>query len=325
MSVETPAIMETPAIVETPSIVETRGLYKTYGRVEAIRDVNLRVPEGSVFALIGPNGAGKSTTLRLLMNILKPDRGEIRVLDTRSTALAPRHLQQIGYVSESQRVPERLSVAQYFDYLRSLYPNWDRHLEIELLQQFDLPPARKLKHLSHGMRMKALLIAALAFRPKLLVLDEPLSGLDPLVRDEVVNGLLQQAQDTTIVISSHELSEIESFTTHVAFMQGGHLVLQEAIEDLQERFRSVLVRLSAVKALPSPVPAHWLLPEIAGHQLQFVTTAFHDEQQLYQTLVSHFGAVTLHIERMNLRSIANALMQDHKRRRAQPMQSRSHG
>lgn len=297
-------------------IVESQGLCKTYGRIEAIHDVSLRVPVGSVFALIGPNGTGKSTTIRLLMNILKPDRGEIRVLDTVSTALAPRHFQQIGYVSESQRVPEQLCVAQYFDYLRGLYTNWDRALEQELLQQFELPPARKLKHLSHGMRMKALLVGALAFRPKLLVLDEPLSGLDPVVRDEVVNGLLQQAQDTTIVISSHELTEIESFTTHVAFMQGGRLLLQEAIETLQERFRTVTVRLSSVKELPAPLPADWLLPQIAGHQLQFVTSAFKDEQRLYQNLVSRFGAVTLQAETMSLRSIANSLILDHKRRRS---------
>ena len=118
--------------------------------------------------------------------------------------------------------------------------------------------------------MKALLVGALAYRPKLLVLDEPLSGLDTLVRDEVVNGLLQQAADTTILISSHELAEIESFTTHVAFMQNGRLLLQEAIEDLQARFREVHVTLSAVKELPQPLPPGWLLPNIEGHRLRFI-------------------------------------------------------
>jgi ABC-type multidrug transport system ATPase subunit len=118
------------------------------------------------------------------------------------------------------------------------------------------------------------------------------------------------------VISSHELSEIENFTTHVAFMQGGQVLLQEGIEALQERFRSVLVRLSAVKALPSPLPSSWLLPQVAGHQLQFISSAFNGEQQLYESLVSHFGAVTLHVERMSLREIASALMQDHKRSRS---------
>jgi ABC-2 type transport system ATP-binding protein len=295
-------------------IVESHGLEKRYGRVDAIRDINLRVPEGSVFALIGPNGTGKTTTLRLLMNILQPDRGEARVLGAKSTQLAAEDFQRIGYVSESQRLPDRLTVAQYCDYLRSLYSTWDRQLEQELLHLFELPLSRKLKHLSHGMRMKVLLIGALAFRPKLLVLDEPLSGLDPLVRDEVINGLLQQAQDTTILISSHELSEIETFTTHVAFMQGGRLLIQEAIEILQQRFRAVTVRLSAIRELPQPLPENWLLPELAGHQLQFVTSAFDGEQTLYREVANRFGAVTVHAEAMSLRQIANALMQDYKRR-----------
>lgn len=296
-------------------VIESNGLSKTYRGFQALRDVNLRVPEGSVFALIGPNGAGKTTAIRTILNILSPDQGDAYVLGTRSTLLNTRHYEQIGYASESQRVPDRLYVAQYLQYLRSLYPNWDEILERDLLRQFDLPSDRRLKNLSHGMRMKLLLIGALAFRPKLLVLDEPLSGLDPLVRDEVVNGLLQQAQDTTILISSHELTEIESFTTHVAFMQDGHLLIQEAIETLQERFRTVSVRLAAVKCLPFSLPAGWLSPQIAGHQLQFVTSQFEGEQQLYNSLTAHFGAVSVHAEPMNLRSIANALMQEHRRRK----------
>jgi ABC-2 type transport system ATP-binding protein len=150
-------------------IIETAGLGKRFGRFEVIEDLNLCVPEGAVFALIGPNGAGKTTTIRLLMNILHPDSGSIEVLGTSSRALTYRDFQQIGYVSESQKLPEGLSIAQYFAYLRSLYAAWDRALEKELCDQFELPPARKLKHLSHGMRMKTLLVGALAFRPKLLV------------------------------------------------------------------------------------------------------------------------------------------------------------
>src|SRR5688572_455630 len=179
----------------------------------------------------------------MLMNILSPDRGDITVLGTPSQRLAPRDFERIGYVSESQNPPAGLTLAQYFDYLRKLYPTWDRSLERELCEQFELPPSRKIKHLSHGMRLKSLQVGALAFRPKLLVLDEPLSGLDTLIRDEVVNGLLQQAADTTILISSHELSEIESFTTHVAFLQNGSLLIQESIDDLRKRFREVRVTL----------------------------------------------------------------------------------
>src|SRR3954465_313042 len=250
-------------------IVAADHVAKRFGRFDAVEDLTLRVPPGSVFALIGPNGAGKSTTLRMLMNILRPDRGEIVVLGVPTTRLTAQHFEQIGYVSESQRPPEALTVAQFFDYLRELYPTWDLGLEKELREQFELPPSRKLKHLSHGMRIKTLLVGALAFRPKPLVLDEPLSGLDALVRDEVVNGLLQQAADTTVLISSHELTEIESFTTHVAFMLNGKLFLQEAIETLQGRFRSVSVTLSAVKELPQPLPEGWFLPQIEGHRLHF--------------------------------------------------------
>jgi ABC-2 type transport system ATP-binding protein len=294
-------------------IVETRGLTKTFGRFEAVDDLDLGVPEGSVFALIGSNGAGKTTTIRLLMNILRADRGQAIVLGTPSGRLGPGDFQRIGYVSESQKLPERLSLAHYFEYLRSLYPAWDRALERQLCAQFELPSARKIRHLSHGMRMKALLVAALAYRPKLLVLDEPLSGLDTLVRDEVVNGLLQQAADTTILISSHELAEIESFTTHVAFMQNGRLLLQEAIEDLQARFREVHVTLSAVKELPQPLPQGWLLPTVEGHRLRFIAAHYDGDGALYQELTRHFGAIQMECEPMSLRAVATSLMQQRKR------------
>jgi ABC-2 type transport system ATP-binding protein len=294
-------------------IIETHCVAKRFGRFEAIEDLSLQVPEGSVFALIGPNGTGKTTTIRMLMNILRPDRGDITVLGTPSQRLVPRDFERIGYVSESQKPPGSLTLAQYFDYLGRLYPTWDRRLEKDLCEQFELPPARRIRHLSHGMRLKSLLVGALAFRPKLLVLDEPLSGLDTLVRDEVVNGLLQQAADTTILISSHELTEIESFTTHVAFMQNGRLLLQEAIETLRSRFREVSVTLSAARELPHPLPDGWLLPAIEGHRLRFIASDHESEAQLHRQLTQHFGAVRFESEAMPLRAIANALMQNRKR------------
>jgi ABC-2 type transport system ATP-binding protein len=294
-------------------IIETNHVGKRFGRFEAIDDLSLRVPEGSVFALIGPNGTGKTTTIRMLMNILRPDRGDITVLGTPSRQLAAKDFERIGYVSEGQELPAGLTLAQYFDYLRSLYPSWDADLEKELMAQFELPPSRRIKHLSHGMRMKTLLVGALAFRPRLLVLDEPLSGLDTLVRDEVVNGLLQQAADTTILISSHELSEIESFTTHVAFMQNGRLLLQEGIDDLRMRFREVSVTLSAAKEPAHPLPDDWLLPATEGHRMRFIASNYQNDDALYQQLTERFGAIRMDHASMPLRAIANALMQHRKR------------
>src|SRR5688572_933472 len=119
-------------------IIDTHHVAKRFGRVEAIEDLSLGVPEGSVFALIGPNGTGKTTTIRMLMNILRPDRGDITVLGTPSQRLTARDFARIGYVSESQKPPEGLTLAQYFDYLRKLYPTWDRTLETVLCEQFEL-------------------------------------------------------------------------------------------------------------------------------------------------------------------------------------------
>jgi ABC-2 type transport system ATP-binding protein len=291
-------------------IVDTEHVSKKYGRVEVIKDLCLGVPEGSAFALVGTNGAGKTTTLRVLVNIIRPDTGTATVLGVDTRDLSHRDFTQIGYVSENQQLPERLTIAQYFDYLRALYPNWDRGLEKELRKQLDLPPDRMLGKLSHGMRMKTVLLAGLAFRPKLLILDEPLSGMDTLTRDEVVEGLLQQADETTILISSHEIAEIENFTSHVAFMDKGRLYFQESIESLRSRFREVYVTLSARKDLPASHPSSWFSPRISGHSLQFVESAYRDDESMYRDLAALFGAVQFEAEPMSLREISKVLIRE---------------
>ena len=291
-------------------IIQTEQLNKHYGRVEVIRDLNLQVPEGSAFALVGTNGAGKTTTMRILVNIIQPDSGNVTVLGRDSQQLRQADLMQIGYVSENQELPERLTIAQYFSYLRSLYPNWDRGLEQQLCRRMDLPTDRALSKLSHGMRMKTVLVAGIAFRPKLLILDEPLSGMDTLTRDEVIEGLLEQADETTILISSHELAEIENFTSHIAFMDKGQMYFQESIESMRDRFRDVHVTLSAQKILPADLPDDWLSPEISGHMLRFIDTGFTDNQSLYEQLSHYFGAVQVDAEAMSLREISKVLIRD---------------
>lgn len=289
-------------------IIETQKLCKRYGGVDVLRDLNLQVPEGSAFALVGTNGAGKTTTMRILMNILQPDSGSAMVLGTNSLELKPRDFMQIGYVSESQVLPERLTIAQYFAYLRTLYPNWDTGLEKSMRRKMELPPDRGLSKLSHGMRMKTVLVAGLAFRPRLLVLDEPLSGMDTLTRDEVIEGLLEQADETTILISSHELAEIENFTSHIAFMDKGTLHFQESIDSLRDRFREIHVTLSAIKDLPARYPDSWLFPEISGHTLRFVESGFSDINTTRQCLNAHFGAVQVEADFMSLREISKVLI-----------------
>jgi ABC-2 type transport system ATP-binding protein len=289
-------------------IIETHGLTKKFWRHEAVQEVNLVVPEGAVCALVGANGAGKSTLMRMLVNLTAPTSGTALVLGVDSRRLAPADYLGIGYVSESQKLPDRLSVAHYFDYLRALYPGWDQAFERELRAGFELPPARPLGKLSRGMRMKVMIAGALSFRPKLLVLDEPLSGLDPLVRDEVMAGMLSQAGESTILISSHEIAEIESGTTHLAFMARSRLLFQEPVESLCARFRDVTVTLATPAADPQ-LPASWTNLRREGPMVRFTETAFTDDRMLRELVEARLGRCHfLEASAMSLREISKAAM-----------------
>jgi ABC-2 type transport system ATP-binding protein len=217
-----------------PPAIETHDLAKNYGDFGALEGLDISVPEGSVFALMGASGAGKTTAIKILLNIIGATRGNARVLGVESRALDAHTLAHIGYVSENQSLPARLRIDDFFDYLRPCYPRWDRALERELRGQLRLPPKRKIGELSHGMRLKMALACALPFRPRLLVLDEPLSGLDALARDEIIAEFLRQAGAMTILISSHELDEVERFATHVAFLHEGRLLFQGSVRALAE-------------------------------------------------------------------------------------------
>jgi ABC-2 type transport system ATP-binding protein len=288
-------------------IVQLENISKKYGRFDALRELSFRVTEGSVFALFGANGAGKTTTIKTLMNLIGPTTGDATVLGVNTRALSPKELAQIGYVSENQEMPGRMTVAAYIHYLRSFYPTWDRTLEGELLGKLRLPPQRRIKDLSHGMRMKMGLACALPFRPKLLVLDEPLSGLDPLVRDEFMEALMLQAGETTVLISSHELAEIEAITTDVAFLDRGTLLFQESKADLKARVREVQVTLESAACVPARVPREWLDIRVAGNVLSFVDIQY-SERDLAARIAAVVGAVR-HIDTkpVALRSVYTTL------------------
>lgn len=284
-------------------MIRAENLWKEFGRFDALRGLSFSVAEGSAFALIGANGAGKTTTIKILMNILEPSRGNAIVLgvDTRNISVA--ELRQIGYVSENQEMPAKLTVAEYLAYLRSLYPRWDRSLEISLQRQLHLPGERKIGNLSHGMRMKMALACALPFRPKLLVLDEPFSGLDPLVREEVMEGLLRHTDDVTILMSSHELGEIDGLATHVGFLDEGKLLFEESMNAVSARFREVHVILEHEASIPSQFPESWLQLRIAGNVLTFVETRFSDRALCDRVRSFLTGVRSIDVKPMGLRSI----------------------
>jgi ABC-2 type transport system ATP-binding protein len=297
-------------------MIEIEGLWKRFGRFDAVRGLDLTVPEGSAFALIGPNGAGKTTTIKTAMNIIEPDKGRITVMGTDSRALGPADFARIGYVSENQDLPEGLTVAQFLAYLRPFYPTWDRDLEAAILGQAQLPPGRRIRNLSHGMRVKLALASALAFRPKLLILDEPFSGLDPLVRDEFMELLLAQVGDATLLISSHELGEIEGVATHIGFIDEGQLLFQEPLEDLSARIREVHVTLEGDAALPSAPPADWLDLKVGGSVVSFVDTRF-DEARLRAKAAELWGPVRrIDVRAVELRAMFTAIARSIRKKEA---------
>jgi ABC-2 type transport system ATP-binding protein len=287
-------------------MIEARNIEKRFGSYEALSGLSFSVAEGSVYALLGANGAGKTTTIKMIVNILAPTRGELTLMGTPSRELTSHHFSQIGYVSESQVLPGQMAVGAYLDYLRPFYSNWDETLEKTMLRRFKLPLERKIRALSHGMRIKLALVAALAFKPKLLVLDEPFSGLDPLVRDDLIESVLSHAEDLTIFISSHELNEIGGFVSDIGFLNQGRLLFEESIEVLNARVRLIRVTLQSTARVPDTWPGAWVDPGTSGNVLSFVHTAF-AEDRLASEIAAVFGDVKfVQAEPMDLRSIFTA-------------------
>ena len=260
-------------------VIETNGLCRRFGSNEAVRDLGLRVAAGGVYALLGPNGAGKTTAIQLLMNVLEPTEGEARVLGVDSRRLGPEQLRRIGYVSENQQLPDWMTVGELMAYYRPFYTSWDEPFAARLLGLFDVPRERRLRELSRGMRMKAALVSSLAYHPELLVLDEPFSGLDPLVRDELIRGVLEVTRNEgwSVLVSTHDVEEVERLADQVGLMGHGTLHASEALADLQGRVRQIDVVLGEGARVPDERPPSWLSLEASGRSVRILETRFQEK------------------------------------------------
>jgi ABC-2 type transport system ATP-binding protein len=220
-----------------------------------------------------------------------------------SLRLSPREFARIGYVSENQEMPEWMTVDYFLRYLRPFYPTWDDALADDLVRQFELPRDRKLRQLSRGMRMKAALASSLAYRPELVVLDEPFTGLDALVRDEFTKSLLERAERTTILISSHDLAEIENFASHVGYIEEGRLKFTEEMSTLADRFRQVELTFEAPPPLPGDWPAAWMRPETSAAVVRFIDSRFDGDRTSAQIQSLFPQARNVEFHAMSLREI----------------------
>lgn len=298
------------------SILTTAGLTRRFGKLIAVDGLDLSVPEGSVFAFLGPNGAGKTTTIKMMTNIVRPSAGSATVLDVDSTALSSSEFARIGYVSENQEMPDWMTVSQFLDYCRPMYPGWDDGFCAQLLQQFELPLDQKIKSFSRGMKMKAALLSSLAYRPRLLILDEPFSGLDPLVRDEFITAVLELSEQEkwTVFISSHDIDEVERLANWVAIIDRGKLKLAEETDTLISRFRRVVVTLEDANDVPAAFPDSWLLVRRQGRVITCVQSAYLEGESDAGIASVFNGRASLDIARMSLREVFVALAQSFKLR-----------
>jgi ABC-2 type transport system ATP-binding protein len=291
-------------------VIQTRGLSHRFGRSWALRDVDLEVPEGSLYALLGTNGAGKTTLLKILTGLLRPTSGEALLRNRRADRLTTADRARIGYVAEGQELPSWMTLAQLEAYLAPLYSTWDAHLAEELRDRFRLPARRKIRKLSRGEQMKVALLTSLAPRPEILIMDEPFTGMDALVKDELVFGLLELAQDEewTVLLCSHDVGELETLADHVGFLDRGRLILSEPLDVLTERFRKVDVGLRTGSLVDmSTLPPTWLSPERAGDRVIFVSSEHGVGGWEDEVRSSLPGASTVEVSRASLRDIFIAL------------------
>ena len=218
--------------------IELSHINKSFGDF-AIRDLNLTVPSGTICGLVGENGAGKSTTIRLLMGVLRPDSGTASVLGADVSSPEFRDVKEdVGVVLDEAYFPESLNAVQVGKIMAATYRRWDQGLYDGYLKRFDLPQNKQFKDYSRGMRMKLAIAAALSHQPKLLVLDEATAGLDPIVRDEVLDifNEFTREEDHSILISSHILSDLEKLCDYIAFIHKGDLLFCEEKDQLLEQY-----------------------------------------------------------------------------------------
>jgi ABC-2 type transport system ATP-binding protein len=241
--------------VADPLVIETIGLRKNYDGIEALRGLDLQVPRGSIFGFLGRNGAGKTTAIKVLLGIARPSSGEARVLGLAANASGPsvEIRRRTGFVSEDKDLYDYMTVAEMIRFTAAFYPTWRRDLEERYLRSFDLPADRKVKALSRGMRTKLALLLALCRGAELLILDEPSSGLDPAMTEEILQALVRHvaSEEMTVFFSSHQIAEVDQIADRVAIIDRGRAVVAGELETLREEYRRIQLVFDGQAPQPS--------------------------------------------------------------------------
>ncbi|HEX5447212.1 MAG TPA: ABC transporter ATP-binding protein [Pirellulales bacterium] len=233
-------------------VVDLQHVTRVFGEKRALDSVSLRVPRGVVFGLVGANGAGKTTLIRHVLGLLRAQRGTVRVFDRDPVADPVGVLSRVGYLSEENDLPGWMRVHELIRYTQAFYPTWDAEYAEELRRTFQLDLGTKVKHLSKGQKARAGLLVALAYRPELLVLDEPSSGLDPIVRRDILGAIVRTIADEgrTVLFSSHLLDEVERVSDCVAMLHRGRLVFAGELDEVKQTYYRLTLRFDGPRDAP---------------------------------------------------------------------------
>jgi len=258
--------------------IETRNLGRKFGKFEAVKNVSLAVPKGTVFGLLGVNGAGKSTIIKMVMGHLRPTSGEISVLGRALGEDLVEIRKRVAYVSENRYLYEWMTVEESMRFTRAFHETWDGRKAAELLRRFSLPPEKKVRQLSRGNRARLCLLLALSFNPELIILDEPTSGLDPIVRRDFIENIVAEIAEEgkTVLFSSHIVEEVERVADYVGIINEGELLLVSTIDDIKASYKRVRYATNGTRPEVAGVPGV-LAVENGRHEQVLTVRAWGDE------------------------------------------------
>ena len=296
----------------TDLAIELKGVAKAY-RFFALNDVSLTLPCGQIMGLVGPNGAGKSTLIRILMSLIHQDTGQVRVLGRSLPEEQVAAKWDVGYVSEDMRLYGYQTLDWHMRFVASIYPNWDAPYAQTLLKRFNLRTRQQIKSLSHGERAKATLLLMLARRPRLLLLDEPTTGLDPVARHEILIELMDVLRDErrAILFSSHNTQDVEQISDQITFIDRGRIIDSSDKETFIEQWRRL--RFEVPGGVTLPILAGVVDLDQSGHIATVTTNAHSDD--LVRAYVDA-GASVFDVQRMTLEEIFVANVMASRKERA---------
>src|SRR5829696_4316048 len=258
--------------------IETRNLGRKFGKFEAVKNVSLRVPRGTVFGLLGVNGAGKSTIIKMIMGHLRPTRGELNILGRTLGEDLIEIRKRVAYVSENRYLYEWMTVEESVRFTRAFHETWDDKKAADLLKRFSLPAEKKVRQLSRGNRARLCLLLALSFSPELIVLDEPTSGLDPIVRRDFIENIVAEIAEEgkTVLFSSHIVEEVERVADYVGIINEGQLLMVSTLDDIKLKYKRVRYATNGTRPEVAGVPGV-VMVENGRHEQILTVQGFGDE------------------------------------------------